>query len=104
MDLAYLIENYERVEQVSERIYDIDGLMARYEWNIDLGSAHVLGMDTVAIAGPDAKARIFAILDNNLREEAPNLLVEEMCTRLDDEYEKRSNMMKAFANGFRGDL
>ena len=101
LDLAYLIDNYERVEQVGRRIYDIDGLMAQYEWDNDLGSAHLLGVDTAAIAGPNAKARIVAIIDSNLQEETPNYLVEEMCTRLDDEYEKKLNLLSAFASGFK---
>ena len=101
LDLAYLIDNYERVEQVGGRIYDIDGLMAQYEWDNDLGSAHLLGVDTAAIAGPNAKARIVAIIDSNLQEETPNYLVEEMCTRLDEEYEKKLNQLSAFANGFK---
>ena len=101
LDLAYLIDNYERVEQVGGRIYDIDGLMAQYEWDNDLGSAHLLGVDTAAIAGPNAKARTVAIIDSNLQEETPNYLVEEMCTRLDEEYEKKLNQLSAFANGFK---
>ena len=101
LDLAYLIDYYQRVEQVAGRLYDIDGLMEQYEWDIDLGSAHLLGSDTAAIAGPDAKARIVAILENNLQVEAPNHLIEEMCARPDDEYEKRFNLMGAFANGFK---
>jgi len=100
LDLAYLIDNYERVEQVGARLYDIDGLMARYEWDNDLGSAHLLGMDTASIAGPDAKVRIGKVLENNLQEETPNHLVEEMCTRLEEEYAKRLNLLSAFASGF----
>ena len=45
-DIAYLLETYQQVEQVQERLYDIDGLMQSYDWDIDLGSAHLLGIDT----------------------------------------------------------
>ena len=101
LDLAYLIDNYERVEQVADRLYDIDGLMTLYDWNTDLASSHILGLDTAAIAGVAAKTRVNTILENNLQEQAPNHLIEEMCTRLEDEYEKRLNLMRAFADGFK---
>jgi predicted nucleotidyltransferase len=55
-DMAYLLETYQTVEQSLDRIYEIDGLMERYGWEINLGSAHLLGIDTAEIAGLQTKS------------------------------------------------
>ena len=99
-DLAYLLESYQCVENVIDRIYEIDGLMQQYDWDIDQGSAHLLGIDTLAIVGRDAKTKVSKILNANLQAETPNYLVEEMCSRIDDEYDAKLNQLGAFSSGF----
>jgi len=99
-DLAYLLESYQSVGEVTDRIYDIDGLMQRYDWDIDQGSAHLLGIDTLAIVGRDAKTKVSKILNANLQAEAPNYLVEEMSSRTGEDYDNKRRLLEAFSNGF----
>ena len=99
-DLAYLLESYQSVEKVVDRIYEIDGLMQRYDWDIDQGSAHLLGIDTSAIVGRDAKTKVSKILNANLQAEAPNYLVEEMSSRTGEDYDNKRRLLEAFSNGF----
>jgi len=40
IDLAYLLESYQSVEQVVDRLYETDGLMERYDWDVDQGNVH----------------------------------------------------------------
>jgi predicted nucleotidyltransferase len=100
-DMAYLLETYQTVEQSLDRIYEIDGLMERYGWEINLGSAHLLGIDTAEIAGLQTKSKVRAILDRNFEEGVSNRLVEEMCSRLNEEYDEKLKLLEAFSNGFR---
>jgi len=99
-DLAYLLESYQSVEKVIDRIYEIDGLMQRYDWDVDQGSAHLLGADTSNIAGHDAKAKVSKILNANLQAEATNYLAEEMCSHIAEEYDNKRRLLEAFSNGF----
>lgn len=100
-DIAYLLETYQNVEQVQERLYDIDGLMERYDWDIDIGSAHLLGIDAAEISNAQTKLQIVGILNKNFDAGTPNFLAEEMCNRVNDEYTDRLNLLQAFFNGFR---
>lgn len=102
-DLAYLLETYELVTEVSSRVYEEEGLMEKYDWNITLASAHLLGNDSVAIAGGATKQRIVQILNKNLQKNSPNLLVEEMCEHIEHDYQYKLSLLKAFSNGFKGE-
>ena len=99
-DLAYLLESYKSVEKVIDRVYEIDGLMQRYDWDVDQGSAHLLGVDTSSITGRKVKTKVSKILNANLQAEAPNYLVEEMCSQIDGEYDNKRRLLEAFSNGF----
>jgi predicted nucleotidyltransferase len=99
-DIAYLLETYQNVEGVLEQTYDVVGLMDSCDWDIAIGTAHVLGLNTAAIANSQTKSRVIQILDKNLAEGAPNRLVEEMCSRNGDDYPDKLSRLEAFSNGF----
>lgn len=40
------------------------------------------------------------ILKQNLNDQDPNLLVEEMCSNIENEYERKLKLIEAFAEGF----
>ena len=100
-DIAYLLETYQNVEGVLEQTYDVVGLMDRCDWDIDIGTAHILGLDTAAIASAHAKSQIIEILDKNFAEATPNHLAEEMCSRSGEDYAVKQSRLEAFSNGFR---
>lgn len=100
-DLAYLLETYERVEDVGNRIYEENKLMEQYDWQAEFASAHILGADSAAIAHASTKQQILNILKQNLNANDPNALVEDMCERIEEEYDEKLNLLWAFANGFR---
>ena len=99
-DFAYILGSYEHVDSVTDRLYDVDGLMEGYNWELEAGCAHLLGLDTVAIAGEKTRAHIESVIARNFQDEQPNLLAEEMCMRLDEEYDDMLGRLKAFSNGF----
>lgn len=98
-DFAYLLETYEKVDVVKERIYEEEGLMEQYDWDLSLASAHMLGVDAVAISQETTKQHINTILEKNLNIKDLNIFVEEMCEH--QEYEEKLSLLKAFANGFK---
>lgn len=100
LDFLYLLENYEKIPEVTERVFEVDGLMDQYDWELTLASAHLLGVDSTLIAEEPTQLKITGILEQNLNEVRINHLVEEMCEQIDEEYEKKLNLMKAFFNGF----
>lgn len=100
LDFYYLLENYERVDDVLGRTYDIDELEKKYEWDVTLASAHLLGVDSVSIAEEATQVKMKEILEENLNEVGINHLVEEMCIDIGEEYGKKFNLLKAFYDGF----
>ncbi len=100
LDLVYIFEAYQCVPSVSERVFELEGLMDQYDWSIDEASVHILGLDTAAITQQETRDQVMGILKNNLGSEGPNLLVEEMCLRMEDAYGQKYKLLKAFSNGF----
>ncbi len=103
-DIAYLLETYQQLGRVHERLYDIDGLMQSYDWDIDLGSAHLLGIDTSEIATARTRQQVVEILNKNFAADKPNFLAEEMCIQVEVEYTDKLNRLQAFFNGFRAGM
>lgn len=100
LDFSYLLEHYETINEIMERVYEVDDLMDQYDWDLTLASAHLLGIDSVSIAEKPTQLKIEEILEQNLNGDGINHLVEEMCEQINDEYEKKLNLVKAFFNGF----
>jgi predicted nucleotidyltransferase len=100
-DIAYLLATYQDVPQILERAYDIEGLMDSYDWDMDLATAHLLGLDSAGEAKLKTKGQVIGILDKNLTGRTSNHLVEEMCSRGDDDYPDKLSRLEAFSNGFR---
>ena len=98
-DVAYLLEAYQKVNGVTDRIFEDAERMDQYGWLPELGSAYILGVDTAAITEGKTKQLVLNILDDNLKNDGPNLLVVDMGGNY--EYEERYNLLKAFSDGFK---
>ena len=61
-----------------------------------------MGIDAVEISGRNTKTKVSRILNTNLKLESPNYLAEEMCSRIDEEYDNKLRLLEAFADGFQG--
>lgn len=97
-DMKYLLEAYEKVHGVSDRIYGDIELMDKYEWDLSLGSAHMLGVDSALISGKDTKQLVLTIFLDNLGD-GSNHLVVDMGGQF--EYDENYSLLQAFANGFK---
>lgn len=100
-DLAYLIETYEKVGDISLRIYDVRGLMEFYEWDMALASAFLLGQDSKSIAKNETKIMVNDILDQALDKERPSSLIAEMNGNGVTGIENMYKLLVAFNRGFK---
>lgn len=96
-DVKYLLETYESVHGVTDRIYEDAELMEQYDWNISLASAHMLGVDTALISSEGTKQIVKTILLNNLGDGSNNLVVD-----MGGQYEYKENysLLRAFSDGY----
>ena len=97
-DLAYLIETYEELPMIADRAYQED-IMERYDWDLTLACAHILGKDSATIASDKTKSRILEILDNNLTDKDSSKLVTDMSGSND--FDEKFERLVAYSNGFR---
>lgn len=101
-DLAYLLEAYERVGDVSNRVYEEDDLMESVDWYMERASAYLLGKDAMAIAQPDTATVVNTILDKAFDEDKPNYLISEMYPGgKSSSYDANSDLLAAFRRGFK---
>ena len=60
----------------------------------------MLGVDTASIAQKKTSQKVNEVLKKNLTDSVPNLLVEEMCGNIENEYNNKLSLLQAFTEGF----
>lgn len=100
MDLYYLIDTYESIPAINERIFSNENLMSNYGWDSKLAGAYLLGKDAKAIAAEETKRFVQDLFDVKIDKLNPELLVEDMCHRIDWEFERKNPLFEAFIDGF----
>lgn len=99
-DLLYLICTYEKIPAINTRLYENQDLMEQYDWDIKLASAYQLGIDARAIAS-DKTCDVITKLFNNKHENlSVELLIEEMCEHIEQQYTRSEQLLNAFIEGF----
>jgi len=73
--------------------------MERYDWDIDIGAACLLGLDTAEIVSSQTRRQIIGTLDDSFGAGTPNYLVEEMCSRNGEDYADKMKLLGAFLDG-----
>ena len=74
--------------------------MEHYDWDIELASAHQLGVNAGSIVENRAYNVIAELFNDECEVLSVDLLVEEMCRQIDREYERNSALVGAFVEGF----
>jgi predicted nucleotidyltransferase len=100
LDLTYLLEAYERVSNISERAYEVAGLMESVDWNLTYASAFLLGEDAAAIAGEETARKLTAILTRALDTDNPGQLLSEMSVSRHAAKDAEYQLLSAFSRGF----
>ena len=99
-DLAYLMKTYETIAEIQENLYENTELMERYEWDITLAAANLLGRHVKKIAQANTHLQIEALANNKLAKFSTELLAEEMCTHIENEIEHKKQLVTAFFGGY----
>ena len=69
LDLTYLMEAYERVAGIQDRVFEIEGLMESVSHDLQQASAYLLGQDASEIAKGETKNVVVDILERALDDE-----------------------------------
>lgn len=99
-DLLYLFTTYHKIPAISNILYEDQELMESYDWDIELASAHQLGVQAKEISGKEAYDAMVNLFDDKHATLSVETLVEEMCEQIDHEYERNEALMNAFFSGF----
>ncbi len=102
-DLAYLMENYERIPAVEEDLYgDRRDVLEAHGWDVTVGGAHLLGSAVGAIASSQSRGVVSELFDDKVDKRPLESLQYEMCRNDNDasELERKSALLGAFIHGF----
>ncbi|HKZ40880.1 MAG TPA: hypothetical protein VJ044_07945, partial [Candidatus Hodarchaeales archaeon] len=92
-DLLFLLKSYEEIPDVVEEIYEYPDIMEQYDWDITSSSAFLLGKHTKDIATQATANKLSDIFNQ------PEILVEEMCEDIEQEFERNNALLTAYING-----
>jgi predicted nucleotidyltransferase len=97
LDLKYIFESYERLPDSQTRVFEDTDLLEKYDADIMLIGAYLLGKDTNSIASDRSKEFVAKIWSTNESEE---ILAVEMSARASDAIEYSYSLLSAFKQGF----
>ena len=101
-DLAYLMENYERIPEIAAIIYDNTAVLESLDWDPALAGSLVLGKATKEIASEEAQAVIARMRNGEIENRTIEHLQFDMCRNgYDDiELQRKVAFLEAFFRGF----
>jgi len=99
-DFLYLLKSYEEIPEISKGIYEYPDMMESYGWDITLAASWLLGKHAGAIARENTSMFINDISDNGIRDLNIELLIEEMCEDIEQEYIRNEKLLTAWFDGF----
>lgn len=99
-DIAYLLTNYEVIPEVTDTLYTDTQIMETYDWDLTQAAACLLGQRARDIAKENTVASIENLRNENLGKLHFDLLVEEMCSQVEVEFDRKLQLLSAFLDGF----
>ena len=99
-DLVYLLTTYEKIPSINHELYNDNTLMEQYDWDLELASAHQLGIDAESISEDQTYNTIADLLEDKHESLSSETLIEEMCSQIEREFERNEQLLNAFADGF----
>ncbi len=98
-DLLYLLKSYEDIPEIRESIYEYPDMMEEFDWNISLGSAFKLGIDAGVISSKQTIEYLKQIEDDQIDKRPSDLLIEDMCEYIEEEFETNKQLLSAYFRG-----
>jgi len=98
-DLLYLFKSYEEIPEIRDSIYDYPELEEKFGWDITLGSAFKLGIDAAEISSEQTMEYLKQIEDDQIDKRPSDLLIEDMCENIENEFERNQQLLSAYFLG-----
>ena len=99
-DIAYLLTTYEVIPEVKDTLYTDTKIMETYDWDLTQAAACLLGQRARDIAKANTVREIEALRQEELPGLHLDLLTEEMCTHIENEFERKNLLLSAYIDGF----
>lgn len=101
-DIAYLLQSYEKIPEVIAAVHDESNAktLEAYDWDRTQSAACLLGRRASSIAKENTRERIKAFTNEELGNLNLDLLVVEMCTHIENEFDRKLQLLSAFMDGF----
>jgi predicted nucleotidyltransferase len=99
-DLLYLLKSYEGIPEVMNSLHDYPELEEQFEWDMTLGSAFKLGIDSASISSEQTKGYIKRIENDEIDKRTSDMLIEDMCENIEEEFESNKQLLSAYFLGF----
>ncbi len=99
-DIVYLLSTYEIIPEVTDTLYKDTQIIETYDWDITQAAACLLGQRARKIAKENTVKVIESLVKEEYKKLNLDLLVEEMCVYIDNEFDRKSQLLSAFIDGF----
>lgn len=98
-DLLYLFKSYKEIPEIRETMFGHPEIMEEFDHEIEIGSAFILGVNAGAIASRQTREYLAQIGNNKLAKRPCNLLIEDMCEDIEEEFQKNRVLLNAYFRG-----
>jgi len=99
-DIAYLLSTYELIPEVKDALYSEELILETYDWDVMQAGACLLGRRARDIAREETVRMIDALRQEELPGLHLDLLTEEMCIHIENEFERKNLLLSAYFDGF----
>jgi len=99
-DISYILSTYELIPEVKDTLYAEEKILKTYDWDVKQAGACLLGQRARNIAKEDTVRMIEALQQKILPGLHLDFLTEEMCTHIENEFERNNQLLSAFIDGF----
>ncbi len=99
-DIAYLLSTYELIPEVKDTLYSEEQILETYDWDVMQAGACLLGRRARDIAKEETVRMIDALRQEELPGLHLDLLTEEMCIHIENEFERKNLLLSAYFDGF----
>jgi len=99
-DIAYLLSTYELIPDVKDTLYSEEQILETYDWDVMQAGACLLGRRARDIAKEETVRMIDALRQEELPGLHLDLLTEEMCIHIENEFERKNLLLSAYFDGF----